>query len=554
MKIHVDKISSSTKNVPLKHAINISKRIISKDGNVIAVKVLEDKKIYNKLELITGRFSTIHVNDILIVTLGNRRALKGFSGEVPSTLKAGDIINILNLGGVAGICTSANLKEVGKPLKVEVLGAVINKKNEPINIRDYKLFPPSKKIKSNVPLIIVSGTCMNTGKTSVASEIIKKATREGYKVSGAKVAGIAALRDSMQMQDYGASKAVSMIDAGYVSTADASESSIRITKGAINYLSKDNPDYIVIELGDGIFGEYGVIDILEDTEFQKHMSAHIGCASDPLGAVKLFEVCQAIGTPLHVISGPVTDNSVGINFIRKNLKVQAINGLYQGDKLFTFLKASILKNATEQKNKPLYKTMKNIPKKSISIITIISLFILGGCFNFGSEEATSTTTTDANLSVYQTNDFGIDIPKEWEIIDQNDFTSEIPQETVVVIRNNVKNETFTANVNIVKRGLEQATDSTQYANLVGNRQKSGLVDYDEVKKEESGVTIGDQKTPSYFVVFNARKTTQDQLIRYWQTYAIKDNFAYIITGASSTNESESTSKIIENIVKSFRLR
>ena len=125
---------------------------------------------------------------------------------------------------------------------------------------------------------------------------------------------------------------------------------------------------------------------------------------------------------------------------------------------------------------------------------------------------------------------------------------------MVIIRNNVKNETFTANVNIVKRGLEQATDSTQYANLVGNRQKSGLVDYDEVKKEESGVTIGDQKTPSYFVVFNARKTTQDQLIRYWQTYAIKDNFAYIITGASSTNESESTSKIIENIVKSFRLR
>ncbi|MBU1702827.1 hypothetical protein KJ951_00300 [Patescibacteria group bacterium] len=349
MKIHVDKISSSTKNVPLKHVLNISKRIVSKDGYVIAVKVLEDKKIYNKLELTTGRFSTIHIDDTLVVTLGNRRALKGFAGEVPHELKTGDIINILNLGGVAGICTSANLKEVGKPLKVEVLGAIINKKKEPINIRDYKLFAQAKSIKSNVPLIIVSGSCMNTGKTSVASEIIKKATREGYKVSGAKVAGIAALRDCMQMEDYGARETVSIVDAGFVSTADSNESSIWITKGAINYLSKKKPDYIVIELGDGIFGEYGAIDILQDHEFQQHMSAHIGCASDPLGAVKLFEVCQTIGTPLHVISGPVTDNSVGINFIKKNLKVHAINGLYQGEKLFTFLKTSILKNVPEPK-------------------------------------------------------------------------------------------------------------------------------------------------------------------------------------------------------------
>lgn len=341
MKIHVDKISSSTKNIPLKHVVEISKKVIAGDGYVLAVKVLEDKKIYNELELPTGRLSTIHKDDILVVTLGNRRALKGFAGNVPEELKAGDIINILNLGGVAGTCTSANRKLVGKPLKVEVLGAVLKKK-QPVNIHDYKLFSPSSSIKTNIPLIVISGSCMNVGKTSAASEIIKAITRDGFKVCGAKVAGVAALRDTMRMEDYGAIKAVSMIDAGYASTADAEVESVRVTKGAINYLAKENPDYIVVELGDGIFGEYGVLSILEDDEFSDRISAHISCASDPMSAVKLYEVCEEIGAPPDVMSGPATDNSVGINFLKQQLKIPGINSLYQADKLYTYLKSSVL--------------------------------------------------------------------------------------------------------------------------------------------------------------------------------------------------------------------
>ncbi|MBU1702828.1 hypothetical protein KJ951_00305 [Patescibacteria group bacterium] len=197
--------------------------------------------------------------------------------------------------------------------------------------------------------------------------------------------------------------------------------------------------------------------------------------------------------------------------------------------------------------------MKNISKASISILTIISLFILGGCFDFGSDTGTSTTA-ESDTGVYQTNDFSLNIPTRWEVIDKNDFTSEVPGETVVVIRNNVKNETFTANVNVVKRSLEENADSREYANLVGNRQKSGLVDYSDIKKEESTIVIGDKEVPGYFLVFDARKTSQDQLVRYWQTYAVKDQNAYIVTGASSPGESESTSNIIENIVKSFRLK
>lgn len=342
MKIIVDKIASVTKNIPLKNKVTITNKIISKEGYVIVVEVLEDKKLYNKLELPSGRLSTIHKGDILVTALGNRRAQKGYVGEVPKNLMVGDTINLLNLGGVSGICTSENIREVGPAMKVKALGAVIDSKKKHVTIFDYRLFTPAKKIKSKIPLIVVSGTCMEIGKTSAACEVIKSATRSGYKTCGAKVAGIAALRDTTNMQDYGAKEAVSIVDAGYTSSIDNYENNIQATKGAINYLAKSKPDYIIVELGDGILGAYGVLNILEDKEFKMHIKAHIGCAYDPPGAMKLQEICTKIGAPLDIVSGPVTDNSFGKQFVRDYLNIRGINSLAQGDKIFPYLQKKCL--------------------------------------------------------------------------------------------------------------------------------------------------------------------------------------------------------------------
>lgn len=337
MKILLNKIASVTKNANLANLVDISDKITSEAGAIVVVKVLEDKEIYNQLELPSGRMSTIHKGDIIAVALGNRSALKGFVGEVPKKLKVGDIINILNIGGVSGICTSENLTEVGHALKVEVLGSING-----LNIKNFRLFSPEKKLDSKVPLILVSGTCMNVGKTQASCTIIKEAVRVGFKIAATKLAGVACLKDTEKMRDYGAFMVTSFIDAGISSTAK-SKLGVEITKGAINYLAKSNPDYIVIELGDGVYGEYGVMDILKDKEIQKATIAHIGAAHDPMGAEKLFEVCKKIGLPLDLISGPVTDNSTGTNFIKKKLGVAAVNAMSQGEKLFHELKKSCLK-------------------------------------------------------------------------------------------------------------------------------------------------------------------------------------------------------------------
>lgn len=318
-KISIDKIGSVTKNLNLKHTEMLTDDLSCEMGTVLAAEVLEDKSIYNEMELPSGRMSKLKKGDIIAVALGQRMALKGFVGELPKTLQTEDVIHLLNMGGVAGECTSANTKEVGNPLRIRVLGGIA-RKGQLLNINQKTLFKPQTKLKSDIPLIITTGTGMDSGKTTVASEIIKTLTRMGLRLSGAKLTGVGALRDIYKMCDYGVRDVVSFVDAGISSTANLDEALlVKIAKGAIDHLSKSDPDAIMIEFGDGLLGRYGVASILKDKEIQKNVYLHIGCANDPVGAIGLAEGCAKIGLPIDVISGPVTDNQVGQDIVKNAL-------------------------------------------------------------------------------------------------------------------------------------------------------------------------------------------------------------------------------------------
>ncbi len=186
-----------------------------------------------------------------------------------------------------------------------------------------------------------------------------------------------------------------------------------------------------------------------------------------------------------------------------------------------------------------------------AILLLLSLSILPAC-SFG---GTSTSTTpDDTHRLYENNEFSVQIPKDWETIEKDDFTSDVPDVTMVVFRNNVKNETFTGNVNIVRNQLQETIDSNEYAKMVYNRQKNGLYEFKEIKREEYKIQIGGSPITSTYLIFEAKKGTDQQTVRYMQTYAVKNNFAYIITGAVSPQENDVTIQTIESIIKSFQLK
>ncbi len=345
MKVVFDKIASATRNARITRESLLTDRIESREGMVIAVRVKGSKPVYNTVEDVHGRMIGLNDGDILAGVLGSRRALRGYAGVVPDRLSPGDTLEILNLGGVLGRCTSANL-DLGPPLKAEVLGAVLSfpflaeRRGVLATIKDNAV-PWAASLSKSAPVIYISGTCMSAGKTFAAGEIIRYLTRKGLRVAGGKLTGVSLLRDTLIMGDRGAVKSLSFSDAGVVSTSGAV--SVPVSKGILNALNREEPDCLVIELGDGIMGEYGVQAILDDRELMAASALHVLCATDPVaawGAAELYR--ERFKRRIGVISGPATDNAVGRSFIEEKLSLPAVNARLEPDKLGSMVETAVL--------------------------------------------------------------------------------------------------------------------------------------------------------------------------------------------------------------------
>jgi hypothetical protein len=343
-RVRLDRISSSTRNAALSPEVIVGDAIIAAEGYVLAVRILEDKSTYNTIEDTTGRMLSLRAGDVLAGVLGTRRALRGYAGVVPSPIAAGDSIDVLNLGGILGRCTSVN-PEIGPPFKAEVLGAILafpelgDRVGRPAHIKD-RAVPPADGLETRVPVVYVAGTCMNAGKTVAATELVRGLTRGGLRVAAAKLTGVSLMRDALSMLDAGAVAALTFNDVGIASTHAGV--TVSTAKGIFNRLASSKPDVIVAELGDGILGEYGVQDILRDGELAGVGAAYVMAAPDPVacwGAVELMRT--EFGLPISVITGPATDNEVGQLYITTGLGLPAHNARRDAGGLLEVVKKAI---------------------------------------------------------------------------------------------------------------------------------------------------------------------------------------------------------------------
>ncbi len=111
----VDKIASITQALNLGHELRVATKDLPCDeGVVLVVEILNNKSTYNTLELTSGRMAKLAKGDVIVGALGHRQALFGYSGHLPESVQVGDVIQVLNIGGVLGIVDSVN-PEKGRP-------------------------------------------------------------------------------------------------------------------------------------------------------------------------------------------------------------------------------------------------------------------------------------------------------------------------------------------------------------------------------------------------------------------------------------------------------
>src|SRR5690606_2614865 len=147
-------------------------------------EILNNKSTYNTLELTSGRMAKLSKGDIIVGALGHRQALFGYSGHLPTSVKEGDIIQVLNIGGVLGVCDSAN-PEKGRPFDARVIGVVwqFPYLGERIGVParvGYKRLDENVTLDTHgVPVVALAGTCMEAGKTAAACAIVSRMRHRG---------------------------------------------------------------------------------------------------------------------------------------------------------------------------------------------------------------------------------------------------------------------------------------------------------------------------------------------------------------------------------------
>ena len=333
----IDKIASVAQAKEIGREVRLSHDIPCEEGVLIAVEVLNNKSRYNTLELDSGRMAQVKRGDVIVGALGHRKALFGYSGHLPEKLAPGDSIQILNLGGVLGICDSINPSR-GQPFDCSVLGVVLDfpylgeRIGVPARVGDKTLENQATLELNGTPVIAMAGTCMDSGKTVAACAVISRFRHRGLTVDAFKATGVALRRDILAMEDSGARNTGIFADFGIVATSPSNAPAL--TRNLLSGLALQKPDVIVFELGDGLLGAYGVEAILQDPEIRGALSAVVLCANDPVGAwggIKLLR--DKFGIDPIAVTGRATDNEVGVAIIEQQGGVPGINALSDGAKL-----------------------------------------------------------------------------------------------------------------------------------------------------------------------------------------------------------------------------
>ena len=154
----------------------------------------------------------LYEGDRLVGVFGNRYATDVYEGRVLEARR----LHLLTTSGLIGTVTCRN-RNVGRPTTVKFLGYLADSLGQRINTKRLRLqlAPPPGRMPD---IVLVVGTGMSTGKTTVMRKILRAMSTSGVRVAGCKLTGTASPRDLHEMKATGAVLATDFSDYGFPST------------------------------------------------------------------------------------------------------------------------------------------------------------------------------------------------------------------------------------------------------------------------------------------------------------------------------------------------
>ena len=284
-------------------------------GDYVACMVDQPPTGYDELELPTGRMRPVMQGHRFIGALGERRATLSGTGDWRLAGEDGHM-HLLTSAGLIGKLSS---KAPFLPdfLEVTYEGHV--------HVNDTKTtmaqcMPDIPHTPFQIPTVLVTGTSMSTGKTTVAKTIIHRLKCLGNRVLGAKLTGAGRYRDVQAMSDAGADVIFDFVDAGLPSTVCPPDVYTQHLRTLLARMATETADVAVIEIGASPLEAYNGMTAIGAIDDAVCCVALV--ASDPYAARGILETADL--SP-DFVCGPATNTDAGRSLIGQLTELRSLN-------------------------------------------------------------------------------------------------------------------------------------------------------------------------------------------------------------------------------------
>ena len=286
-------------------------------GDFVVGRISGERNRLYHCETKTGRMADMVRDDLMVGALGRRAATLEGVGDWQATGPELEL-EALTSAGLLGKSTSIS-PMFPSLMRMRYLGHVM-RAGEKVRMEDFVV--PEEPRQLDIPVILLIGTSMSSGKTTSGRLIIRALKYMGIDVAAAKLTGSCRYRDILQFRDAGASYVVDFVDAGLPSTVCTEDHYRAAFDLMISKVAARKPQVLVAESGASPLEPYNGATVVR--ELSDKTCFTVLCASDPYA---VLGVQNAFGNNLRasIVSGPAANTSAAVELVRQLCGLESLN-------------------------------------------------------------------------------------------------------------------------------------------------------------------------------------------------------------------------------------
>lgn len=283
-------------------------------GDYVQCEVVGRPGPLYQVELVSGRVCQVFDGDVIIGAFGKRAATLEGVGDW-ERIENDLALHALTAAGLFGKATSVSplLPEL---MRLRYQGHVV--RDDKVTMGQFaRTCDPSPL---TIPVVLLIGTSMSSGKTTSGRVIVHELKRQGLKVAAAKLTGAARYRDVLSLGDAGADCLFDFVDVGLPSTVCPEEEFKTALGQLLTKIAASGVDVLVAEAGASPLEPYNgavAMEVLKD-----NIAMLVLCASDPYA---VLGVQHAFGRKPELVCGPAANTDSAVELVSKLCGVRALN-------------------------------------------------------------------------------------------------------------------------------------------------------------------------------------------------------------------------------------